>query len=92
MAQRRQSKGRSRVRPANRRQARKSALVLERRNYALIAMGVAMIVVGFVIMRLDNQVESFVSLYAAPLIIIAGYVGVGYGIMWKPRRTEAERE
>lgn len=84
--------GRGSGRRTSRTSTRKSTLVLDRRNYALIALGVFLIVTGFVIMRIDNQVEGFVSLYVAPLIIIAGYVGVGYGVIskggWKKKMND----
>lgn len=97
MAKDRQSspRGSRRANRSSRRSApRKSTLVLDRRNYTLIAIGVLLVVVGFVIMRMDNQVEGFISLYVAPLVIIAGYVGVGYGVVSKgaSRRAESRTE
>ena len=92
MAKKSQSKGKARdgaSRSGKRRSARRS-LVLERRNYILILAGVVLVMFGFVIMRLDNQVESFVSLYLAPLIILAGYAEIAYAIMWKPKASVDE--
>lgn len=58
--------------------------VFERRNYLLLLIGVALIMVGFAAMRIDNQLESFVSLYLAPLLILGGYLEIIYAILWRP--------
>lgn len=85
-----QRAGRAPRRGGRRSRSARRALVLEQRNYALMALGVAMVVVGFVMMRIDNQVESFISLYLSPLIILAGYLEIIYAIMWRPRSSEAD--
>lgn len=68
-------------------------MVFGRRNYILIGVGVLAVVVGFVMMRLENEVDGFISLYVSPLLIMAGYIEVLYGIMVDPdgnaRETEA---
>jgi hypothetical protein len=61
-------------------------MVFSRRNYLLLLLGVGLVVVGFTIMRLDNQVDGFLSLYVAPLMIVAGYLEVGYAILWRPKQ------
>ena len=68
---RRSSKGRSRT-------------VFARRNYVLLLIGVALVAVGFALMRIDGQFESVVSLYVAPLLILGGYLEVIYAILWQP--------
>lgn len=59
-------------------------MVFGRKNYVLLMAGVAAIVVGFVMMRIDNQVDGFVSLYVAPLIILGGYVEIIWAILISP--------
>ena len=44
-------------------------MVFGRRNYILMIAGVLAILVGFIIMRLENEVDGFISLYVAPVII-----------------------
>jgi len=68
---RRSSKGRSRT-------------VFARRNYVLLLIGIALVAVGFALMRIDGQFESVVSLYIAPLLILGGYLEVIYAILWQP--------
>jgi uncharacterized membrane protein HdeD (DUF308 family) len=62
-------------------------MVFERRNYVLLLIGVLLIVVGYVIMRLENEVDGFISLYVAPIFLIAGYLEVIYAILWRPRKV-----
>lgn len=61
-----------------------SALLFEKRNYVAILAGLFLIVVGFTAMYLEGQFEGFISLYISPIVILAGYAVVGYGIMWAP--------
>jgi uncharacterized membrane protein HdeD (DUF308 family) len=73
------------------RQARKrGAMVFTRRNYLLLTLGLVMIVVGYVIMRMENEMDGFISLYVAPLILLAGYLEIIYAILWRPsKETES---
>jgi hypothetical protein len=63
--------------------------IFDRRNYQLLALSLALVAVGFTLMRLENEVDGFLSLYVSPLMIVAGYLGVIYSILWRPR-TSAE--
>ena len=65
----------------------KGRMVFTRRNYVLMVVGVALIVVGYIIMRVDNQVDGFLSLYLAPLIILGGYLEIIYAILWRPKEA-----
>ncbi|HKL89171.1 MAG TPA: DUF3098 domain-containing protein [Salinibacter sp.] len=66
------------------RRKRPSALVFERRNYLFLALGVFLIVVGFVAMYLEGEFLGFISLNVSPIVILAGYAGVVYAILWRP--------
>lgn len=76
-SRRRSSKGRSRT-------------VFRRRNYVLLLIGVALVAGGFVLMYVDNQFESIISLYVAPLLILGGYLEVIYAILWRPSDAKEE--
>ncbi len=65
-------------------------MVFGRRNYMFLLASIAAIVIGFAIMRIENEVHGFVSLYVAPLVILAGYAGVAYAILWQPREAAEE--
>lgn len=49
-------------------------MVFGRLNYVMLLIAVALIVVGYVVMRAENEIDGFLSLYVAPLILLAGYV------------------
>lgn len=61
--------------------------VFRSRNYTLLGLSLALIVVGYVLMRAENKVEGVLSLYVSPLLLLAGYLGVIYAILWRPRRS-----
>lgn len=67
-------------------------MVFDRRNYMLLSLGVAAIIVGFAIMRIENAVDGFLSLYVAPLLLLGGYLEIIYAILWRPKRDEATSE
>ena len=71
-------------------QRRGGHVVFARRNYVLMIVGVALVVVGYIMMRIDNQVDGFVSLYLAPLIILGGYLEIIYAILWRPREAKEQ--
>lgn len=60
-------------------------MVFSRRNYILLILGVVAVLVGFALMRIENEVDGFISLYLAPLLILGGYIEVIYAILWRPR-------
>ena len=69
----------------NRPVRRKREMILSVHNYTLMAIGVVAIVVGYALMRLDNEVDGFMSLYVAPIIILGGYLEFIYAIL-APKR------
>ena len=54
-------------------------------------LGVVLVVFGYFIMRMENEVDGFISLYVAPLIILGGYLEIIYAILWRPKQS-AENE
>jgi hypothetical protein len=85
-------------RPASRRAAsarrggstRKAQTVFTPRNYHLLLGAIALIVLGYVVMRAENEVDGFLSLYVAPVLLLAGYAGVLFAILWRPRAKAEE--
>lgn len=65
-------------------------MVFDRRNYVLLLLGLALVVVGYVAMRAENEVDGFVSLYLAPLLILGGYLEIIYAILWRPSSGDSE--
>jgi len=60
-------------------------MVFSRRNYVLLIVGVLVILLGYTLMRIDNQVDGFISLDVAPLMILGGYLEIMYAILWRPK-------
>lgn len=63
-------------------------MVFARQNYILLLLGIALIVVGYVVMRMENEVDGFLSLYVAPLLILGGYLEIIYAILKRPAVLE----
>jgi hypothetical protein len=83
------------IEPRKRRrgQQRKSAkMVFVRKNYVLLLVGLGLVVVGYVIMRMENEVDGFISLYVAPLLILGGYLEVIYAIFYREKEAEVEAQ
>ncbi|MEM8897597.1 MAG: DUF3098 domain-containing protein, partial [Bacteroidota bacterium] len=62
-------------------------LPFQRMNYILLIVGVLIIGLGFFLMSLDEFVDATqfsVSLYIAPIVVIAGFLEIIYAIMYKP--------
>jgi len=69
---------------AKRRKKDKKPMAFSELNYKILGIGVLLIVIGFTIMRLENEVFGIVSLYIAPVVIMAGYVTVAVAILKRP--------
>jgi hypothetical protein len=73
---------------------KKTGFALGRENYKLMAIGFAIIIVGFILMaggRSDDpkvfseDIFSFRRITVAPLIVLAGFIFEIYAIMKRPR-------
>ena len=71
-------------------------MAFDRRNYVLMGIGLALVVVGYALMAFDNSrgadergvmlsLDSPLSLTVAPLLLLAGYVQVAVAVLWRPR-------
>ena len=84
MAERTKRSAGRRSRPTRQR----GVMVFTRMNYLLLLLGLALVVVGYVIMRWENEVDGFISLYVAPLMILGGYLEISWAILWRPKSEE----
>ena len=83
-------RGRSRhSRARTTRGRRKPQMLFKSTNYLLMLVGVLAIVVGYAIMRIENEVDGFISLYVAPLLILGGYLEIIYAILWRSKGERA---
>jgi len=81
----RRRKGKS-ARPVQRK------MVLQKRNYQLIALGVAALAIGYGLMAFENDVDGVLSLYVAPVVLIAGYLEIFYALLWRPASDDVTEE
>jgi uncharacterized Tic20 family protein len=59
-------------------------------NYKLIGIAIALIVIGFYAMYLENEIDGFISLFISPILIMAGYVIVIFAILKHNRGKQEE--
>jgi len=64
--------------------------VFGRKNYQLMGGGTALVFLGFALMRMENEIEGFISLFISPLLIIAGFIAFGFGIMLKKPEQDSQ--
>jgi len=60
-------------------------MIFTRQNYMLLLLGILAIIIGYTAMRIENEVDGFISLYVAPLLILGGYLEIIYAILWRPK-------
>lgn len=79
---------------AKKEEEKKTGFALGRENYKLMAIGFAVIIVGFILLaggRSDDpkvfseEIFSFRRITLAPLIVLAGFIFEIYAIMKRPR-------
>ncbi|MDX9727662.1 MAG: DUF3098 domain-containing protein [Bacteroidales bacterium] len=79
---------------AKKEEEKKTGFALGRENYKLMAIGFAVIIIGFILMaggRSDDpkvfseEIFSFRRVTLAPLIVLAGFIFEIYAIMKRPR-------
>ncbi|MCI4666577.1 MAG: DUF3098 domain-containing protein [Bacteroidia bacterium] len=59
-------------------------------NYILLLVCVGLIVLGFFLMSLEKFIDATefsIALYVAPPIVVAGFLGIIYAIMYKPKEN-----
>ena len=64
-----------------------ATMPFDRLNYVLLLGAVGLVVLGYALMLIDNAtndnpVDSTMSLVIAPLLLLAGYVGVAVAVLW----------
>ncbi|MEM6628968.1 MAG: DUF3098 domain-containing protein [Bacteroidota bacterium] len=76
-------------------EASPATLPFTKQNYILLAIGVAIIILGFFLMSLDDFVDATkfsISLYIAPIVVIAGFAEIIYAIMYRPKSSPQTQE
>ncbi len=77
---------------------REFSFPLEKENFMIIGLGIALLIVGYILMS-QNSVDGFMPTVVSPILLVAGYcVVIPYGILKKPKselleqRTEVTAE
>ena len=55
------------------------------RNYQLMVACLVVVAIGYIIMAVEGEVDGFLSLYVSPLILLAGYLGIIYAIIYREK-------
>lgn len=66
---------------------KKSKLAFERTNYIIMLVGLATLILGFVIMALDTEPHGFgfLGLTLGPIIVMAGFIIEFFAILYKKK-------
>lgn len=73
------------------RKAKETVMLFNKKNYLFMLAGFALVSFGFLIMRLENEINGFISLFIAPWIIFAGFLTFGYGIIAKKTELQPDK-
>ncbi len=73
--------------PSTEKPVRKEELPFTRTNYVLLVAGIAIILLGFILMSIGDFVDATqfsVALHIAPVIVVGGFVEIIFAIMYRP--------
>lgn len=79
----------------------KLQFAFQKKNYTLLFIGMAILAVGYALMSgggtqdpkvFSEEIFSFRRITLAPLVILSGYVFVGYAIMHRPKNTVTDQK
>lgn len=70
----------------------KQNLAFGKKNYRLMLIGIGLLIVGFIVMTLDDTKFGFgfFGLTLGPILIMAGYIVEIVAILQKPEKREKE--
>jgi hypothetical protein len=73
-------------------QKKEFSFPLEKENFMIIAAGVVLLIIGYVLMA-QNSVDGFVPTVISPILLVIGYcIVIPYGILKRPKSAAAEAE
>lgn len=61
---------------------------LQKENYLFIAIGFAVILLGYLLIGIERDVDGFLSLNVSPILIIGGFIWIIYAILYKPKSND----
>ncbi len=60
------------------------AMPLQKENYLFIGIGFAVIILGYLLIAFECDVDGFLSLNVSPFLIIGGFGWIIYAVLYKP--------
>ncbi|HEY8402998.1 MAG TPA: DUF3098 domain-containing protein [Flavobacteriales bacterium] len=79
----------------------KLQLPLQKKNYMLMLLGVGILAIGYMLMSgggsadpnvFSEEIFSFRRITLAPIVVLIGYVVIGYAIMYKPKSNSVQEQ
>jgi len=65
-------------------------IALTKKNYMIIGLGIAIIIIGYIMMA-ANSVDGFLPTVVAPILLVAGYCAIiPFGILFKDKSILVE--
>lgn len=67
-----------------------SKLPFGKKNYQLMIIGFATIMLGFIIMMLDKEPHGFgfLGITLSPVVVLAGFILEVYAILYQPKKEK----
>jgi hypothetical protein len=56
---------------------------LKRENYVFLGYGIAGILISYVLMIVDNNVDGFISITLCPILLVASYAWIVFAILYR---------
>jgi len=83
------SKPTSKSRKASVKVKKEISLPLEKTNFVIIVAGIAVLIIGYILMS-SNTVDGFANTVIAPILLVLGYcIIIPYGILKKTKKTDS---
>ncbi len=66
----------------------KEKFAFQRINYIIMLIGIAVLILGFVIMSMDKETYGFgfMGLTLGPIVVMLGFLTQFFAIMYKPKK------
>lgn len=69
----------------------KEVFPLTPQNYKLIAIGIVILAIGYLLLSLEkfkDATQFSIALYIAPFVIVAGYIEIIYAILYRRKKVD----
>ncbi len=68
----------------------KQKLAFSKVNYIIMLAGIAVLIIGFIVMSLDKETHGFgfLGLTLGPVIVILGFIIQFFAILYKPKKDK----